>query len=321
MTGVSTAMAEAEARVAEIRATIASMRPAPQRAAAQAGAADFASALGQAESMYRPSGAGAVSGNDVVAAATRYLGVEYKWGGADPATGLDCSGFVQQVYDDLGIHLPRVSRDQAQMGTAVPDLASARSGDLVAFGDPVDHIGIYIGNGRMIVSPHTGDVVKVQDVPPDWTAIRRVLPDSTSGANPLSGLAGVGGAGSSPYASLFESSGARYGISPDVLAAVAKAESGNNPTAVSPAGAQGLMQLMPSTARGLGVDAMDPAQAVDGAARLLSDNLKKFGSLPLALAAYNAGPGAVQRYGGIPPYRETQGYVARILDDLRSEAS
>ena len=310
----STAMAETQARVAEIRAQIAAMRPSPPRAQAtttRAAAADFASALGHATAEYRPAGT-EVDGSDVVANATRYLGTPYRWGGTDPATGLDCSGFVQQVYEDLGVDLPRVSREQARAGTAVLDLASARPGDLVAFGDPVDHIGIYIGHGRMIVSPHTGDVVKVQDVPGDWTAIRRVLHDSRS----TSGLAGT-----SPYASLFESAGARHGISPAILAAVARAESGNNPQAVSHAGAQGLMQLMPATARGLGVDAFDPAQAVDGAARLLAGHLQKFGSLPLALAAYNAGPGAVSRYGGIPPYRETQGYVARILDDLRSEAS
>jgi cell wall-associated NlpC family hydrolase len=309
----STAMAEAQARVAQIQAQIAAMRPSPPRAQAttRAAASDFASALGHAESEYRPGGA-EVDGSDVVANATRYLGTPYRWGGADPETGLDCSGFVQQVYDDLGIDLPRVSRDQARVGTAVPDLASAKAGDLIAFGDPVDHIGIYIGHGRMIVSPHTGDVVKVQDVPGDWTAIRRVLTDSPT----ATGLPGT-----SPYAALFESAGARHGISPAILAAVAQAESGNNPRAVSHAGAQGLMQLMPATARGLGVDAFDPAQAVDGAARLLSSHLEKFGSLPLALAAYNAGPGAVSRYGGIPPYQETQGYVARILDDLRSEAS
>ncbi len=313
----STAMAEAQARVAEIRATIASMRPSPPRAAASA-KADFADALGHAESMYRPA-SGELSGSDVVANATRYLGVPYRWGGTDPDTGLDCSGFVQQVYEDLGVELPRVSRDQARTGTAVPDLVSARPGDLVAFGDPVDHIGIYIGHGRMIVAPRTGDVVKVQDVPGDWTAIRRVLPDERPGFAPLAAIAG--GGGSSPYAALFESAGARHGISPAVLAAVAQAESANDPQAVSHAGAQGLMQLMPATARGLGVDPFDPAEAVDGAARLLSGHLEQFGSLPLALAAYNAGPGAVSRYGGIPPYQETQGYVARILDDLSSEAS
>jgi soluble lytic murein transglycosylase-like protein len=73
------------------------------------------------------------------------------------------------------------------------------------------------------------------------------------------------------------------------------------------------MQLMPSTARGLGVDPRDPAQAVDGAARLLSSHLRRFGSTSLALAAYNAGPGAVERYAGVPPYRETQQYVQRVL--------
>lgn len=310
MSGTS-AVAEAQARVAEIRATFASMTP-RREVAVPRGGADFASALGRAESMYRPGGV-EVTGNDVIAAATRYLGVPYRWGGTDPATGLDCSGFAQQVYDDLGIDLPRVSRDQARAGVAVPDLASARAGDLIAFGEPVDHIGIYVGHGRMIVAPRTGDVVKVQDVRSDWTHIRRVLPDPPG--------AGFGGGGASPYASLFEQAGARYGIDPSVLAAVARAESGYNPLAVSPAGAQGLMQLMPGTAEGLGVDAFDPAQAVDGAARLLSDHIRQFGSLPLALAAYNAGPGAVTRYGGIPPYRETQGYVTRILDDLRSEAS
>src|SRR5688500_8733548 len=131
----STAMAETQARVAEIRAQIAAMRPSPPRAQAtttSTAAADFASALGQAHAEYRPGG-GEISGSDVVANATRYLGVPYRWGGADPATGLDCSGFVQQVYEDLGVDLPRVSRDQARAGTAVPDLASAKPGDLVAF--------------------------------------------------------------------------------------------------------------------------------------------------------------------------------------------
>jgi hypothetical protein len=239
--------------------------------------------------------------------------VPYKWGGTDPASGLDCSGFVQQVYEDLGVTLPRVSQDQAKQGRPVKDLASAEPGDLVAFGDPVDHIGIYVGNNRMIVAPHTGDVVKVQDVPSDWTAIRRILPDRRAGA----ALAG----GSSPYAALFQTAGAKHGVSASVLEAMAKAESGFDPNAVSKAGAQGLMQLMPGTAKGLGVNPFDPAQAIDGAASILAGNLKRFGSLDQALAAYNAGPAAVQRYGGVPPYPETQGYVRRILNDLRPEVS
>ncbi len=73
------------------------------------------------------------------------------------------------------------------------------------------------------------------------------------------------------------------------------------------------MQLMPSTAAGLGVDPLDPAQAVDGSARLLSGLLQRFGGrVELALAGYNAGPGAVQRYGGVPPYAETRTYVNRV---------
>ena len=103
-------------------------------------------------------------------------------------------------------------------------------------------------------------------------------------------------------------------MDPVLLAAMARTESSFQPGAVSPAGAQGLMQLMPGTARGLGVaDPFDPAQAVDGAARLMRDLIDRFGRVDHALAGYNAGPGAVLRYDGVPPYAETQGYVAKIL--------
>ncbi|MGD9697098.1 MAG: transglycosylase SLT domain-containing protein [Thermoleophilia bacterium] len=104
------------------------------------------------------------------------------------------------------------------------------------------------------------------------------------------------------------------GIAPVLLAALLSAESGFDPRAVSPVGAQGIAQFMPATARGMGLrDPFDPAQAIPAAARLLSGHVRRFGSVPLALAAYNAGPGAVERHGGIPPYPETQAYVARIM--------
>lgn len=117
-----------------------------------------------------------------------------------------------------------------------------------------------------------------------------------------------------PYLGLFEQAGRRHGIDPSLLAAVAWTESAFRPDAVSSAGALGLMQIMPATAASLGVDPRDPAQAVDGAARYLRDQLDAFGGdVRLALAAYNAGPGAVSRHGGIPPFPETIAYVQKVM--------
>jgi len=116
---------------------------------------------------------------------------------------------------------------------------------------------------------------------------------------------------------IFEDAAAKFGISSRLLKAVAKAESNFNPNAVSRAGAQGVMQLMPSTARSLGVtNAFDARQNIMGGAQYLKTNLDRFGEIPLALAAYNAGPNNVEKYGGIPPFSETQNYVKNILANL-----
>ncbi|WP_347059469.1 transglycosylase SLT domain-containing protein [Blastococcus sp. HT6-30] len=302
-----------QARIFEIQARF---RPAATTAsaAAWASAAGAAGLTGTSSVSTWPAAAGTASESAVVAQAQKYLGVPYLWGGTDPSKGLDCSGFTQRVFGDLGIELPRTSSQQATTGKAVASLAAARPGDLVFFDNSssragIDHVGIYLGNGQMIAAPQAGETVKVQAVGTP-TVIRRVLAEPTGAtAAPAGGgtLAGV------PYADLFTRAASKHGIDAPLLAAVAQQESGFNSSAVSPAGAQGLMQFMPATARGLGVDPLDPASAIDGAATYLSSLTRQFGSTELALAAYNSGPGTVSRYGGIPPYPETENYVRSVM--------
>lgn len=132
----------------------------------------------------------------------------------------------------------------------------------------------------------------------------------------------MAGAGAGTIRQHIQMAAQQYGISGDLVDAVAWQESRYNPRARSSTGAIGVMQLMPGTARDLGVsNPHDVRQNVAGGAAYLREQLDRFGNnIPLALAAYNAGPGAVRKYGGIPPYRETQNYVRRIMQRL-SETS
>ena len=304
-------MTQIQARISEIQTRFVYQPPATSGSWASAAAS---AGLGGTTATSASSSAGVTASESaVVTEAQKYLGVPYLWGGTDPTKGLDCSGFTQLVFGNLGIDLPRTSSQQATSGRAVASLADARPGDLVLFDNSssragVDHVGIYLGNGKMIAAPQAGETVKVQDVGSP-TVIRRVLPEQAVGTSTVSGsaLAGV------PYADLFTRAGARYGVDASLLAAVASQESSFNASAVSSAGAQGLMQFMPATAKGLGVDALDPTSAIDGAARYLGSLTKQFGSTELALAAYNAGPGTVSRHGGIPPCSETQNYVRAVM--------
>ncbi|WP_189078637.1 transglycosylase SLT domain-containing protein [Mangrovihabitans endophyticus] len=317
MTGVSGVLS----RISELQLQLGLTPP----AATTNGGTAFAAALRDATSatgVATTAGPGASSGPtgaDVVAAAKKYLGTPYVFGGTDPAKGLDCSALVQRAYADLGVDLPRNSWQQAKAGTAVHGLANARPGDILAFDSPVDHVAIYLGGNKMIAAPKPGDHVKIQSVYEKPTHIRRVVgaEAAPAGSAPTAvrpaGLQDSGKLAGVPYADMFIAAGRRHGVAPTLLAAVAKVESGYDRTAVSKAGAQGLMQLMPATARELGVrDSFDPAQAIEGAAKLLSRHLDEFGSVPLALAAYNAGAGAVHRHGGIRPYAETRAYVPKV---------
>jgi soluble lytic murein transglycosylase-like protein len=116
-----------------------------------------------------------------------------------------------------------------------------------------------------------------------------------------------------PYLDMARSAAKRHGIPENMFLKLVQQESAFNAKAVSPKGALGLAQLMPGTAAVLGVDPHDPYENLDGGARYLAEQYRAFGSWRLALAAYNAGPEAVKKYGGIPPYKETQNYVKVIL--------
>jgi cell wall-associated NlpC family hydrolase len=296
-----------------------------------------------ATASYGQAAGGRDIGAAVVADAQKYLGVPYVLGGTDPAKGLDCSALVQRAYADLGVALPRTSQQQALQGTPVASLADARPGDLVCFGNPATHIGIYVGDGKMIVAPHTGTDVQIQPIGKTPSTIRRIVaaplavggvggtgvaPVSTTTSGRPGALGGIGNRAAetaaahdaSQYASAFSAAEQKYGLPTGLLSAVAHTESGFDPAAVSSAGAVGLMQLMPATASALGVDPANPTQAIDGAARLLRGELDKFGSVPLALAAYNAGGPAVDKYGDIPPYPQTQNYVQKVMSYLSEVA-
>lgn len=126
----------------------------------------------------RPVPAGTATGTDVVAMAKKYIGVPYVWGGTNPATGMDCSGFTQRVFKDLGVELPRVVSDQMKQGTPVASLAEAKPGDLlITFGG--NHISIYLGNGKAIDAPVPGKTIQIRDAweqQSNLTSIRRIVP-------------------------------------------------------------------------------------------------------------------------------------------------
>jgi soluble lytic murein transglycosylase-like protein len=166
-----------------------------------------------------------------------------------------------------------------------------------------DQMRLTVPGGVAVVAAN--DIVSIE--PEDtFTAIASPAPST-----PASG----------PFSQLIRAAATKHGVDEKLIAHVIAAESNFNPRAVSRKQAQGLMQLLPKTAALYSVsNVFDPAQNIDGGTRYLKDLLVRYsGSVPLALAAYNAGPEMVQRYGGIPPFAETQAYVRRITANLAQE--
>jgi soluble lytic murein transglycosylase-like protein len=168
---------------------------------------------------------------------------------------------------------------------------------------------------RLYLADETGSSSNFIDLPATAIATVEPLPDppkpaATHAAQPQTSSANVN--------DLLAHAGAQHNIDVELLASVVKAESGFHPNAVSRTGARGLMQLMPATARTLGVnDAFQPDQNIAGGAAYLDYLLTRYhNDISLALAAYNAGPGAVDRYHGVPPFRETRAYVARVENEF-----
>ena len=155
------------------------------------------------------------------------------------------------------------------------------------------------------------------DAPVDTSPVTDTFTSSSSSANTTAANATSSGSVSSPenLEEYFNEASETYGVDINLLKAIARQESNFNPSATSSAGAMGVMQLMPSTAKGLGVtNAYDAQENIMGGAKLMAQNLKKYnGDVSLALAAYNAGGGNVDKYGGIPPFKETQNYVKKVL--------
>ena len=136
---------------------------------------------------------------------------------------------------------------------------------------------------------------------------------TSDGARPVAPPVAASTATPAEVAAAIQESSLRHAVPTPVVEAVAWQESRYNQAAISPKGARGVMQLMPATASTLGVDAADLKSNIDGGVAYLAQQMRRYGDLRLALAAYNAGPGAVDRYGDVPPYAETQTYVRSIL--------
>jgi len=179
----------------------------------------------------------------------------------------------------------------------------------------VELVGTRIASIQQQIAAFTGQASTTSTSTSSSFADQLASAQSTTATTAAATPTTLGGGTPTQYDAQITAAAAKYGIDPALLKGLIRQESNFDASARSGAGAQGLTQLMPGTASSLGVtDPTDPAQAIDGGAKYLKQQLDRFGGdAAKALAAYNAGPGAVAKYGGVPPYAETQGYVQKVL--------
>ena len=213
--------------------------------------------------------------------------------------------------------LPRTGRQGRCLAALAAGLcltASPASADIVHFasGHRLSVRSHRVDGDRLVLTLRAGGEIVCAP-----SLVERITPDEVPFLEAATAEVGTGGASGTPFERIITEAAARHRLDPRLLAAVIQVESNFRPLARSPKGAMGLMQLMPGTARQYAVgDAFDAQSNIDAGARHLRSLLDRF-DLSLALAAYNAGEGAVRRFDGIPPYRETQEYVRRILTLLQ----
>jgi soluble lytic murein transglycosylase-like protein len=245
----------------------------------------------------------------------------------EPADAVAAAQRVQQLQALIAQTGPGSSTSSFAAALAAASAGPAASPDAAASASPEagESTAVPIAGGQSAAlsatTPATGGLAPAayaSAVSPYESAVAPygASTELASASVPASGPALASGSpGSTAYDATIAQAAARYGLDPAVLHGLIQQESGFDPSAQSSAGALGLTQLMPATAASLGVtEPLDPTQSIEGGARYLSEMLSRFGGNTAdALAAYNAGAGAVERYGGVPPYAETQEYVAKVM--------
>jgi soluble lytic murein transglycosylase-like protein len=223
------------------------------------------------------------------------------------------------MLEDLGAIQARISEIQDRIAALRPNAATEVNPTITETTPPAATFNETLQRAQTSgatahAAASSGETTPGVSVPPASLGPLPPLPVSVAPVTPIATPTTVSSTGTGQYAGLIQTYAAKHGLAPNLVRAVIQTESGGNAHAVSPAGAMGLMQLMPANVQEAGIsNAFDPEQNIAAGTQQLSGLLKEYGGdLDMALAGYNAGPGNVRKYGGVPPFRETQNYIRKV---------